>query len=551
MKVWKSVEGSPHSVTEGLWFYNALDCCVTLEVFEYIYPQLDEVTRPTYERALALQAPILEIEMRGIKIDSGEVARVAANLNRDLLTLHEGLSEILIEGVGLRPDEVSWLKTEKGKKVEKFIWNSNARLIDLFYTRFGVTPIRKRNTNGVMAPTVDRDALEKLRGNFHIEIIVSYILAIRDINKKLGVLRSGVDRDGRMRFSLNIAGTDTGRLSSYSSSTGSGTNLQNITEDLRQIFVADPGKKLAYIDLAQIQSRGVGAICWNLFHDSTYLDFCESGDLHTGVCMMTWRDKDWIASGTSTEEILRALQNPESYKHNRAIANLQFYRQDSYRQASKKLGHATNFLGKAPQISKQTRIPVDLISEFQRNYLSSFQAIPEWHKWLAARVGREGFITTFTGRRRWFFGRRWDAETVRKAAAYEPQDVESFINQTGMRQLWNAVMRARLNFLRGVEAGDFLGIDILVPVHDAVLIQYDEKREDELIPQIVEALKVPVPLMYGREFLVPHDVAVGWNWAHAYNDKKELVHPDGLVSYSGTDPRTRSTPVSVLDRKFY
>jgi hypothetical protein len=295
----------------------------------------------------------------------------------------------------------------------------------------------------------------------------------------------------------------------------------------------------------------VGAICWNLFHVGTYLDFCESGDLHTGVCMMTWKDKPWQLENPSTEAILRALQDKDTYKHNRALANLQFYRQDSYRQASKKLGHATNFLGKAPQISKQTRIPADLISEFQRGYLGSFPEIGLWHKWLGTKIANDGFITTLTGRRRWFFGRRWDAETVRQAAAYEPQDIESFINQTGMRQLWNSIMRARLRFMAGVEAGDFLGIDILVPVHDAVLIQYDEEREDELIPQILEVLKVPVPLMHGREFLVPHDVAVGWNWAHAHNDKKELVNPDGLVSYSGTDPRTRSTPVSVLDRKFY
>jgi DNA polymerase I-like protein with 3'-5' exonuclease and polymerase domains len=510
VKLWKSVNGTPPSQTEGLWFYNALDCCVTLEVFEAIEPQLDEITRPVYNHALELQGPILEIEMRDY--------------------LHEALKEILIEGVGLDPSEVSWFKKERGFTNEKFMWNSHVHLKDLFYRRFGVTPIRKRNANGLMAPSVDRDALEKLRANFHLEPIVSHILAIRDINKKLGVLRTGVDRDGCMRFSLNIAGTDTGRLSSYSSSTGSGTNLQNITEDLRQIFVARPGKKFAYIDLAQIQSRAVGAICWNLFHVGTYLDYCESGDLHTGVCMMTWRDKDWMLSG------LEAVINPEAYKHNRAIANLQFYRQDSYRQASKKLGHATNFLGKAPEISKQTRIPTDLISEFQRGYFAAFPEIPEWHKWLGTKLNRDGWITTLTGRRRWFMGRRWDPATIRQAAAFEPQDIESKINQTGMLQLWRAKLPS---------------VNIQVPVHDALLIEYDEEREDELIPQMLEVMKVRIQLMHGRELLVPHDVQVGWNWRHAHNDKKELVNPDGLVNYTGNDPRTRTPPVSLLDRKFY
>lgn len=543
MKVWKSVDGSPTSVTEGLWFYNALDCCVTLEVLQAIRPQLDEITRPTYERAKALQGPILEIELRGIKIDNENIARVYAGFMRDLEKIQAGLKEILIEGVGLRPDEVTTFKKEKGVLVEKFMWNSPIQLKALIYDRFGIPPIRKRNPNGIMVPVLDRDALEKLRANFHIEPIVSHILAIRDLNKKVGVLRSGVDRDSRMRFSLNIAGTDTGRLSSYASATGSGTNLQNVTEELRTIFVADKGKKLGYIDLAQIQSRAVGAICWNLFHDGTYLDFCESGDLHTGVCMMTWKDKPWKLDDPSTAAILRALQDKESYKHNRDIANLQFYRQDSFRQGSKKLGHATNFIGKPREISKQTRIPVDLISGFQRGYFGSFPAIQEWHGWLAKKLMKDGFITTFTGRRRYFFGRRFDAETVRQAAAYEPQDVESYINQTGMLQLWKAVKAGTNPKLKSVE--------ILVPVHDAILIQYDEEREAEIIPAVMEVIKVQVPLMHGREFLVPHDAQVGWNWAHAHNDKKELVNPDGLISFSGIDTRKRSAPVPLLDRKFY
>lgn len=518
------------------WRYNGLDSCITLEVLGALLPQLDEITRPVYERALALQGPILEMECRGIKTDREEIRRVSVELEGQLTHLHDGLREILIEGLGFLPEEVSWLKTEQGKKVEKFWWNSPAKLKVFFYDQMGLPKSRKK---GIV--TCDRDALEKMRSYFFAEPIINHILAIRDINKSLGVLRTSIDSDGRIRYSLNIAGTDTGRLASYASAMGSGTNMQNITEELRQIFVADPGKKLAYIDRAQIQSRAVGAICWNLFHDGTYLDFCESGDLHTGVCMMTWRDLDWKGTG------LEALTTPEHYKHNRALANLLFYRVDSYRQASKKLGHATNFLGSPHEISRQTRIPKDLIQGFQAGYLGTatqagaFPAIKEWHGWLASKLIRDGWITTLTGRRRWFFGRRWDQETVKKAAAYEPQDVEAYINQTGMLQLWRAIRQ-----------GDprLQSIEILLPVHDAILIQYDEEREDELIPIILEIMKVPVPLMHGRVLEVPCDVQVGWNWRHAHNDKKELVNPDGLIDYRGTDTRKRSKKLSILDRRF-
>lgn len=522
-----------HQLSE--WRYNGLDSCITLEVFDAIRPQLDEVTRPIYAKAIALQAPVLEMEVRGIRVDNDHRKSVEAELQRNLDYIQEALTEILVEGCGLLSSEVSWTKREKRQDVTKYWWNSNARLIKFFYETLGFTPIRFRGS-----PTVNRDALEKLRANFFIEPICSHILAIRDLNKSLGVLRTSVDRDGRIRFTIGIAGTDTGRTSSYASASGSGTNLQNITEELRQIFVADPGKKLAYIDRAQIQSRAVGAICWNLFHDGTYLDFCESGDLHTGVCMMTWPDKDWKLRGLPALE-----KGSEAYLHNRALANLLFYRVDSYRQASKKLGHATNFLGKAPEISRQIRIPQSLIEEFQKSYLGfAFPSIAEWHKWLAIKLIRDGCITTLTGRRRWFFGRRWEHETVKKAAAYEPQDVEAYINQTGMLQLWQAKTTAK-------RTDPLSSIDILVPVHDAILIQYDEKHEDEIIARSLEIMKVPVPLMYDRVLEVPCDVQVGWNWRHAKNDKKELVNPDGLIDYAGTDSRARTEKVPFLHRRFY
>lgn len=500
------------------WRYNGLDSMITLEVFNEIYPQLDEITRPIYQNALALQAPVLEMECRGIKTDRHEITRVIKELEANLRHLHESLGEILIEGVGLAPDEVSWIKREKREDVRKYMWNSPQRLKWFFYEKLGLPPIRKQGS-----VTCDRSALERMRQYFFAEPIINHILAIRDMNKSLGVARTGVDKDGRIRFSLNIAGTDTGRFASYASSTGSGTNMQNITEELRQFFVADPGKKLAYIDRAQIQSRIVGAICWNLFHDGTYLDFCESGDLHTGVVMMAWQEMDWRGRG------LEALTNPEYYKHNRALADLPFYRVDSYRQSAKKLGHGTNFDGSPFELSRQTGVPKSIVADFQPRYFSGFPAIKEWHQWVAKKLIKDRYITTLTGRRRYFFGRPWDPQTVKQALAYEPQDGEAYINQTGMLQLWRAALPT---------------VDILVPVHDAILIQYDEHREDELIPEILKAMHVEVPLMHGRSLIVPNDVTVGWN----FRKYKENKNPNGLKEYRGTDSRVRQQQRSMLDR---
>jgi len=60
-----------------------------------------------------------------------------------------------------------------------------------------------------------------------------------DLQKKIDILKTEIDKDGRIRTSYNIAGTNTGRLSSSFSEFGTGTNLQNIEESLRSMFVAD------------------------------------------------------------------------------------------------------------------------------------------------------------------------------------------------------------------------------------------------------------------------------------------------------------------------
>jgi hypothetical protein len=81
-------------------------------------------------------------------------------------------------------------------------------------------------------------------------------------------------------------------------------------------------------------------------------------------------------------------------------------------------------------------------------------------------------------------------------------------------------------------------------IHDAILVQYPEKKEDSVIPEIVEALRVPIPLERGREFAIPYEVMTGWNWGK-YDETK---NPDGLKAYIPGDERKRQQKVSLLDR---
>ncbi len=70
MRAIKTAELTPTSLkseSEKLWVYCGLDNCVTLEVFQAMEPQLDNITRATYEFSKALQAPVIEMKTIGTR----------------------------------------------------------------------------------------------------------------------------------------------------------------------------------------------------------------------------------------------------------------------------------------------------------------------------------------------------------------------------------------------------------------------------------------------------------------------------------------------------
>jgi len=476
--------GEPKSETERLWIYNGLDCCVTLEVLEAILPQLDNLTGSTYALSLALQAPVLEMNLHGVLVDETERVRAIEQYRSDTDRLQRNLYRIVHDGVGY----TNFRDSGKTKA-----WRSNSHVAALLYDVLKLPEVRKRNERGEMVRTVNRDALERLQIHFISQPIINHILALRDFGKKIGVLETKIDSDGRLRTSYNIAGTTTGRFSSSLNDFGSGGNLQNIEERLRRIFVADKGMKFANIDLEQADSRNIGALCYNVFRDPTYLDACESGDLHTTVARMSRPDLPWSGD----------------LKRDRVVAEQPYYRHHTLRHVCKVLGHGTNYLGSPYEMSKHTKIEQSIIKDFQALYFSTFPSIHKLHDWVKEEIMNKGYLVTPFGRKRWFFGKRDERDTLKQAVAHLGQSMTADEMNHAMLALW------RLNI-----------VQIMLQGHDSILIQYKEGDENEVIPRVLSAMRVPLELEGGREFVVPVEVQVGWNWG-----KKTVDNPNGLSKW--------------------
>lgn len=471
--------------------YNGMDACMTLEIFKVLQPQLDNHTAATYQFSKDLQAPVLEMRLRGVKIDKARKAEVIDEYFSTIERLESQLERIVGDGLGL------W----------EFNWRSNPDLHRLFYGVLGIPEIKRGGR-----ATVNRDALEKIEGYFQAQQVVRHILLMRDLQKKISMLKTEIDPDGRMRTSYNIAGTTTGRLSSSFSEFGTGTNLQNIEESLRSIFVADPGMKMAYLDAKSGESFCVGAIIWNLFKEAKYLEACETGDPHTVAARFCFRKLPWTGDLVADKD----------------IAEKPFYRHHSYRDMTKKMGHGTNYMGKPQTLSTMHKIPLPIVQEFQPHYFRAFPGILQWHAWVERQLREFGYLINLTGRKRWFFGRRNDDATLREAIAFDPQGSLADILNRGMLEVW----RQRL-------------CQLLMQIHDAILIQYPEQQEDKIIPLIQSQLRVPIQLEGGREFIIPYGVSTGFNWGK-YDP---ITNPDGLKIYEPGNKRKRLPEVSILDRK--
>ena len=92
---------------------------------------------------------------------------------------------------------------------------SHQQVKALFYEAMQIPPIEIFDYASKQKKiSVGREAMEKIQAYFYAGPIARLILSIRDLDKKIQVVRAGIDSDGRMRCSYNVVGTESIRWSS-------------------------------------------------------------------------------------------------------------------------------------------------------------------------------------------------------------------------------------------------------------------------------------------------------------------------------------------------
>lgn len=487
------------SISDRDQIYNALDCCVTFEVLEALQRFSNQVP-VVYDFERGLQAPLLEMMLRGVRVNSFERDRALEALRA------------IVQKVDARLQRFAHAIWDKPLNP-----NSPKQLIEFFYKHLHLPEIYI-SEKGVRRLSMNREVLEKLQHHYLAMPIISAILTIREHTKSIQTLETEVDPDMRIRSSFNMA-TETGRLSSSKNAFGTGGNMQNWKERNRKPLEADKGWKILAIDKEQAESRELGLLMGVLFDDWTYLNACEGGDLHTFSARLVWPELPWTGDP----------------KKDRAIAECadgkMFYRDFTYRDMSKRGGHGTNYVGTPWTMARHLKVPVKVMEVFSERYFRAFPAIPRLHTWTAGEIQTTHQLCTYFGRVRHFFGRANDEGTLREGVAFMGQSPTADCTNLGMYKVWDTC-RDRLRLLQ--------------QLHDACYWQYrEDDNEEEVVALALKTMEVHIVAPSGRKFCVPGEAKVGWNFSRHHDETKPCDHktnpfnPNGLKKFRGKDTRKR------------
>lgn len=258
------------------------------------------------EEALPVEAPLLHMEVRGIKVDFKAVEETRRALELEHEQLLRQLGEENAEKIAKIEEELfqkarEKRKTPKGKAgvqrrsdayQTRFLWSSSSHVGKLIYEGFEVPERLVSRTKSGLYSTGDAE-LTALKGALPPEHALQAFLAtfgkLRASQKLITTyiaedsglladvqngrvhslyLQAGSSKEG------GVGGTATGRLSSQS------PNMQNIprTGGIKKFFVPDsPESVFAYLDYSQVELR----IAAHLSQDEELLSAYQRGiDLH-------------------------------------------------------------------------------------------------------------------------------------------------------------------------------------------------------------------------------------------------------------------------------
>ncbi len=350
---------------------------------------------------------------------------------------------------------------------EPFKVNSVPQLRSVLYDKLGLTPLRKTKTGY----STDARTLEQLRGQHPI---VEALLRYREVEKLRSTygesLAAEVAADGRIHATFRQTVARTGRLSSDR------PNLHNIpvrTEEgrrFREAFVPSPGRRLLVADYDQVELRAIAHLSGD---PGLTAAFAAGEDIHRTVASQVF--------GVDRDQVTQAQ-----------------------RSTAKMVSYGLAYGMEAYGLSQRLGVPVEEAQGILQAFFAAFPSVQAYMDTAVAEARQAGYTVTAFGRRRPLPDLTSTNYQVRQAAERQAMNA-------GIQGLAADLFKAALIRLdTGLEEGG-LASDLVLQVHDEVLVDVDPDEEDQVAALTEDALTGAADLS------VPLKVAMAWgsSWAEA------------------------------------
>ena len=280
-----------------------------------------------------------------------------------------------------------------------------------------------------------KDKLEELgydTDNYSIDFIIDFLLSINGYTEELRILRK-LNKSYRVfnNITLNVKRIKP-IVESHSTSTSriyyKSPSIQNISKKYRDIFIAEEGKNLSYIDFDQFEVGIMAA----LSSDEKMVEIYTNMDAYTDLSDVVFGRPDYRKQC----KILFL-----SYTYGMSLANI---------------------LGSIEQLNGN--------SKNAQSYFSKFNVFDQWKKTLYEAYESTGKIETICGN---FLNRSREGELTDKE---KRSAVSHVVQGTGAYIFKNAILNISTEE----------DVDILIPMHDAVLIQHPDSYDPKSAVNIFE-----------------------------------------------------------------
>ena len=452
---WKSMCKDPNPYS--IYTYNGIDAAVTLEVFHKLHDELLTKGRLYFyqHHYSNLFTPLFELQRHGIRVDGdrrvqlandckAKAAEAATKLNE--LTGESIIAKVAVSHQKLQAYLYNKMKLPKRMK-DKHVTTDEAALIALRTSHCEKKPVAAE----VIDLVLEHRRATKLYTTFLTDSIT--------------------DKDGRARCEYTFTPV-TGRLSSSSNPMGTGLNLQNVDNEVKDIFLPDPNCVLLEVDLSQAEWR----IMAMLTRDDTLIKLAGTPPTEFDV----HRYNASIVFSCSEQEVNKDMR----YISKRAVHAA------DYGMHAKKLAEILLKDGHVKSPKECERII--------ETYMTAMPAIRRWQHETAEQVRIHRCLANGWGRMIHFAADRITDDTYREAYAWRPQsECADLLNHYGLLPLYDELVH-------------YPGASMNLQIHDALYVSCQPEQAFPIAEFLSHTLSRP-RVYYGRELRMPCTFALKRN----------------------------------------